>query len=126
MMPDTRGRTSATRVGAIRPGSSRTTARALACTTTTLTSGSTGCTAAVAAVGSLHPASMGDRAASINAMQADCARKPDISEQSPLLNFDIRREGERRHAMHSRLMQRTYGPPTALQHLLRRLNVTRD
>ena len=39
MMPDTRGRTSAIRVGTIRPGNSRTCARARGCTTTTLTYG---------------------------------------------------------------------------------------
>ena len=49
-MPDTRGRTSDTRVGAMRPGSSRTIARACGVTVTTLTSGSVGCTAAVAAI----------------------------------------------------------------------------
>jgi hypothetical protein len=78
MMPETRGRTSATRVGAMRPGNSRTCERARGCTTTTLTSTS-GVEGAAVAAGSLQPASIGASAASINAMQADCAQKPDMS-----------------------------------------------
>ena len=41
MMPETRGRTSATRVGAMRPGNSRTIACGFGITVTTLTSGAT-------------------------------------------------------------------------------------
>src|SRR5262245_23171784 len=88
MMPETRGRTSATRVGAMRPGNSRTCERARGCTTTTLTSIS-GVDGAAVADGSLQPANIGASTASINAMQADCARKPDILKQSPLLNFEL-------------------------------------
>ena len=42
-IPETRGRTSETRVGAIRPGNSRTIARACGLTVTMLTSGKDGC-----------------------------------------------------------------------------------
>jgi hypothetical protein len=83
MMPETRGRTSATRVGEIRPGSSRTMARACGFTVTTLTSGSVACAAAVAVFGSLQPASNGAATASINAMHADCARSPDMEKVAP-------------------------------------------
>src|SRR5260370_19899543 len=82
-MPETRGRTSDTRVGAIRPGNSRTIARACGFTVTTLTSGSDVAAAADATFGSLHPPSSGAMAASINAMQADCARNPDIETIAP-------------------------------------------
>ena len=91
MIPETRGRTSATRVGEMRPGNSRIWDRARGCMTTTLTSGSDAADTVVAvAVDSLHPASIGDNTASINAMLADRARKPDILIQSPLLNFETR------------------------------------
>jgi len=90
-MPDTRGRTSETRVGAIRPGSSRMIARACGLTVTTLTSGSeAGCTAAVAAVGSSHPANSGAIARSISVMHAECARNPDIESIAPL--FELKRK----------------------------------
>src|SRR5260370_19469245 len=84
-MPESRGRTSETRVGAIRPGSSRTIERARGWTTKMLTSGSMVCAAvvAVAEVGSSHPANNGDITASINAMHAGCARKPDIEVVAP-------------------------------------------
>jgi len=62
-IPDTRGRTSETLVGAIRPGSSRTSARACGVTVTMLTSGSEVCAAAFAEFGSSHPARSGAMAA---------------------------------------------------------------
>src|SRR6266849_2645710 len=80
-MPETRGRTSDTRVGAIRPGNSRTIARGCGLTVTMLTSGNDGCVPAAAAVGSSQPASNGDRAASITMTAADCVRSPDIWEK---------------------------------------------
>jgi hypothetical protein len=86
MMPDTRGRTSETLVGATRPGNSRTSARACGLTVTKLTSGSEAC-AADAEFGSSHPASSGAMAASINAIHADCARNP-VIEGSPKFEFD--------------------------------------
>jgi hypothetical protein len=51
-----------------------------------LTSGSYGVAAAVAAVGSSQPANRGAIAASINAMHAGCARKPDIETVAPILS----------------------------------------
>ncbi len=54
MIPDTRGLTSATRSGAMRPGSSRTMARGDGLTVTTLTSGGSG-GAAEATLCSLQP-----------------------------------------------------------------------
>ena len=74
MMPETRGRTSETRVGAMRPGNSRTIERARGWTTTMLTSGSFAAAAGVAEVGWSQPAKSGTIAASINAMHAGCAR----------------------------------------------------
>jgi hypothetical protein len=106
-MPDTRGRTSDTRVGAIRPGNSRTSARACGFTVTTLTSGSLGCTAAVAAVGCSHPANSGAIARSITAMHADCARNPDIERSAPKIELTRKREFARDAAKTSRgLMMR--------------------
>src|SRR3977135_3886202 len=89
-MPDTRGRTSETRVGATRPGSSRTSARACGLTVTMLTSGSEVCAAAIAEFGSSHPASSGAAAANINATYADRLRNPDIEAVAP----DLRLEAE--------------------------------
>ena len=75
-MPETRGRTSETRVGAIRPGNSRTMARACGRTVKVPTSGSAGAAAAAAAaVGSLQPANSGAIAANIKTMHADRATK---------------------------------------------------
>ena len=85
MMPETRGRTSATRVGAMRPGSSRTMERACGLTVMTLTSGSVGwvATEAMADSGSLQPASSGAMAVSTSKMPADRTRIPDIWMISP-------------------------------------------
>src|ERR1700710_270880 len=91
-MPETRGRTSDTRVGAIRPGNSRTMARACGLTVTMLTSGSVGCTAAAATFGSSQPVNNGAMAASIKAMQADCARNPDIDKGHPKIRVETRIE----------------------------------
>src|SRR6266550_2210510 len=77
-MPDTRGRTSETRVGATRPGNSRTSARGCGLTVTMLTSGSDVCAAATAGFGSSHPARSGAAAANINATHADRLRNPDM------------------------------------------------
>src|SRR5258705_13377582 len=92
-MPETRGRTSETRVGAIRPGSSRTIERARGCPTKMLTSGSMVCAAVVAVAegGSSHPANSSDITASINAMHAGCARKPDIEVVAPDLGEDAKK-----------------------------------
>src|SRR5438445_2568980 len=89
-MPDTRGRTSDTRVGAMRPGNSRMIARACGLTVTTLTSSSEACTAAVAGFGSSHPANRGAIARSISAMHADCARNRDIEKLAP--GSELKRE----------------------------------
>src|SRR5437588_7170310 len=89
-MPDTRGRTSDTRVGAMRPGSSRTMARACGLTVTMLTSGSVACAAATATFGSSQPANNGAKAASIKAMPADCARNPDIDKGHPKIRVETR------------------------------------
>jgi hypothetical protein len=55
-----------------------------------LTSGSdiSAAVVAVAVVGSSHPANSGDIAASINAMHAGCARKPDIETVAPDADVD--------------------------------------
>src|SRR5205823_11353531 len=84
-MPETRGRTSETRVGAMRPGSSRTTARDCGLTTTMLTSGSAGGAAEMAELDSSQPASSGAKAASIIATHADRARSPDMKWGAPML-----------------------------------------
>ncbi len=60
MIPETRGRTSATRIGAIRPGSSRMIDRGCALTVMMLTSGAVAVRAeADASPGASHPASNG-------------------------------------------------------------------
>src|SRR5512139_569447 len=84
-MPDTRGRTSETRVGAMRPGSSRTTARGCGLTTTMLTSGAAGWAADTAELDSSQAPRSGARAASINATHADRARNPDMKCGAPIL-----------------------------------------
>ena len=95
-MPDTRGRTSDTRVDAMRPGNSRTMARACGLTVTMLTSGSVGC-AAAATFGSSQPANNGAMAASIKAMPADCARNPDIDKGHPKIRVETRIQIRARH-----------------------------
>src|SRR5712664_206708 len=86
-MPDTRGRTSETRVGATRPGNSRTSARGCGLTVTMLTSGSEVCAAATAVFASSHPARNGAAAANINATHADRLRNPDIEAVAPEFEF---------------------------------------
>src|SRR5712692_4191049 len=86
-MPDTRGRTSETRVDATRPGSSRTSACGCGLTVTMLTSGSDVCAAATAGFGSSHPARNGAAAANINATYADRLRNPDIEAVAPEFEF---------------------------------------
>jgi hypothetical protein len=76
-MPETRLRTSATRVGAMRPGSSRTTARGCDFTVMIPTSGSA-LVAANAGVASSQPASIGARPAITNAARAARAKIPFI------------------------------------------------
>ena len=58
MMPDTRGRTSATRVGAMRPGNSRTIGRGVGVAEMMVTSGASGALEATALLSS-QPASQG-------------------------------------------------------------------
>src|SRR5262245_46738094 len=82
-MPDTRARTSETRVGAIRPGNSRMMARAWGRTVNVPTSGSAGA-ADTAAIGSLQPASSGAIAVNIKTLHADCVRSPDIESFAPV------------------------------------------
>src|SRR3569833_959166 len=84
-MQDPRGRTSETRVGAMRHGSSRTTARGCGLTMTMLTSGWAGGAADTAELDSSQPASSGARAASIIATHADRARSPDMKWGAPML-----------------------------------------
>src|SRR3569833_607027 len=84
-MPDTRGRTSETRVGAKRPGSARTTARGCGLTMTMLTSGWAGGAADTAELDASQPASSGAKAASIIATHADRARSPDMKWGAPIL-----------------------------------------
>ncbi|MGY4367693.1 hypothetical protein ACVW1A_003758 [Bradyrhizobium sp. LB1.3] len=84
-MPETRGLTSDTRVGAMRPGSSRTTARGCGLTMTMLTSGSLGWAAEMAELDSSQPANSGVKAASIIATHADRARSPDMKWGAPIL-----------------------------------------
>src|SRR5882724_6832292 len=94
MIPETRARTSETRVGAIRPGNSRMMARACGRTVKVPTSGSAGAGAA-AAIGSLQPASSGAIAANIKTMHADRVRSPDIESFAPV-QVDARIEHSRR------------------------------
>ena len=86
MMPDTRARTSETRVGAIRPGNSRTRARGCERTVKVPTSGSAGFAAAVAlaACGSLQPVKSGAIAVNIKMMHADRVGSPDIESIAPV------------------------------------------
>jgi hypothetical protein len=84
-MPEMRGRTSETRVGAMRPGNSRTTARGCGFTVTTLTSGSAGWAAEMAEFDSSQAPSSGAKAASIIATHADRARSPDMKLSAPML-----------------------------------------
>jgi hypothetical protein len=67
---------------------------------TTLTSGSgADGTAAVATVGSSHPANSGATARSINAMHAERARIPDIENIAPLVELNRKHSFARDVAM---------------------------
>jgi len=96
-MPDTRGRTSETRIGATRPGNSRTNARACGLTVTMLTSGSEVCAAATAEFGSSHPARSGAMAANINAAHANRVGNPIIERGAPKVRVRRGLKIRRRH-----------------------------
>jgi hypothetical protein len=108
-MPETRGRTSATRIGAIRPGSSLMIARGCGFTVTMLTWGSTGSAAAAAELGLLQPARTGARAASTMMMPADGTRRDgDMEMVAPLTAMTRRlRSSTGPHATRSRRVGRS-------------------
>ena len=95
-MPEMRARTSETRVGEIRPGSSLTRARDCGRTVKVPTSGSPGFAAAVAAVGSLQLAKSGAIAANIKTMHADRLCSPDIESIAPVQSWNARIDHSRR------------------------------
>jgi hypothetical protein len=62
--------------------------------------------AAVATVGSSHPANIGAIARSISAMHAECARNPDIERLAPLFELKRKHVFARDVAMTPRLLLR--------------------